>query len=102
MYGCCYRLCRALVQIGMLASIGALGLTGCQTHSQVAQQEGALAAAGFQLGGMRPKAGGRKLRGRELVHATLLIELRFVVVPHLRPLLLFALFIGVVFGWRAE
>jgi hypothetical protein len=49
MGGCGYRLCRALAQTWILASVGALGLAGCQTQSQVVQQENTLAAAGFQV-----------------------------------------------------
>jgi hypothetical protein len=44
-----HRLCRALALTWVFAVVGALGLTGCQTQSQVAQQENALAAAGFQV-----------------------------------------------------
>ena len=49
MLGHGYGLCCALAQIGTIASIGVLGLAGCQTQSQVVQQENTLAAAGFQL-----------------------------------------------------
>ena len=44
-----YRLSCALALTWILATVGALGLAGCQTQSQVAEQENALAAAGFQL-----------------------------------------------------
>jgi hypothetical protein len=48
-HGCGYRLCHALAQTWMLAIAGALVITGCQTESQVAQQENTLAAAGFEV-----------------------------------------------------
>jgi hypothetical protein len=44
-----FRLCCALALPWILATVGALGLAGCQTQSQVAQQENALATAGFQV-----------------------------------------------------
>ena len=44
-----YRVVHALVLAAILAAVVALGLAGCQTQSQVAQQENTLTAAGFQL-----------------------------------------------------
>jgi hypothetical protein len=49
MNSCGHRLCYALMQTYLLASFDALGLAGCQTQSQLVQQENTLAAAGFQV-----------------------------------------------------
>jgi hypothetical protein len=44
-----HRLLCPLMQAWLLASAGALGLAGCQTQSDLVQQESALSAAGFQV-----------------------------------------------------
>jgi len=44
-----HRLCLALLPICLLAGLDILGLSACQTQSQLVQQESALSAAGFQV-----------------------------------------------------